>query len=202
MKTSAVPQGGTRLGLVAVAALAGAVLLATLFASPASAAAPVGKDGKIHACYRVKGKQKGALRVVAGNRCRRGERKVAWIAAGSVGTQGQPGPRGGSGPQGPAGPPGQGADPAVLEARIAALTLKVEGLEGLLAGITRNDLLGAIGGLASLDALCEQTALLTNQTNLLRGALAGLSLNGALTALGGLLNIPALPVALPVFDCP
>jgi hypothetical protein len=202
MKTSAVPQGGARLVLAAITALVGAVLLALVLAGSAAVAAPIAKDGKIHACYQVKGKRKGALRVVSGNRCRRGERKVAWIATGSVGAPGQQGARGGQGSQGPAGPPGAAADSGLLEARIAALTLKVEGLEGLLAGITRADLLGAIGGLASLDALCDQTAALTNQANLLRGAIAGLSLNNALTLLGGLLNIPALPVALPVFDCP
>ena len=178
MKTRAVLQGGTRLGLVAITALVGAVLTAMVFVGSASAAPPVGKDGKIHACYRAKGKQKGAMRIVSGNRCRRGERRVAWIAAGAAGTPGQPGARGGPGPQGPAGAP---ADPALLEARIAALTLKIDDLEGL---------------------LCDQTALLTDQTNLLRGAIGGLSLNNVLAVLGGLLNIPALPPVLPAFDCP
>lgn len=178
MKTSAVPQGGARLGLVAITALVGAVLTAMVLAGSASAAPPVGKDGKIHACYKAKGKRKGAMRIVSGNkRCRRGERRVAWIAAGAAGRPGQPGARGGSGPQGPAGAP---ADPALLEARIAALTLKIDDLEGL---------------------LCDQTALLTDQTNLLRGAIGGLSLNNVLSVLGGLLNIPALPPVLPAFDC-
>jgi hypothetical protein len=42
---------------------------------------PGGKNGTIQACYRVKGKPKGALRVVpAQQRCKRGERKVVWSA--------------------------------------------------------------------------------------------------------------------------
>jgi hypothetical protein len=172
MKTSEVPQGGTRLVLVAITALVGAVLAGLVLAGSASAATPIGKDGRIHACYKVKGKQKGTLRIANGKRCRRGERKVAWLAAGGV-----PGPAGAPGRPGATGPSGPAADPALLEARIAALTLR-------------------------LDSVCDQAALITQRANLLRGAILGLTLNGVLNALGGILNIPALPVALPDFACP
>jgi hypothetical protein len=198
MNTTAVPQAGARLVLVAITALVGVLLALTVAGSASAATKPIGKDGKIHACYRVKGKQKGALRLVGGNRCKRGERRVAWTTVGPAGT----GPGGTPGQPGTVGAPGSADKTPLLEARIASLTLKLEGLENLLQGIGRNDLLGAIGGLASLNALCAQTTALTNQANLLRGVIGGLSLNGALTVLGGLLNIPALPVALPAFACP
>ena len=61
-------------------------MLLACFGAVATAAPPVGKDGQIHACYRVKGKPKGSLRVVpsAKKRCKRGERKVTWSVTGST----------------------------------------------------------------------------------------------------------------------
>ncbi|HEY5051831.1 MAG TPA: hypothetical protein VII45_00305 [Solirubrobacterales bacterium] len=117
----------------------------------------IGKDGKIHACYRVKGKPKGNLRVVpsAKTRCKRGERKVAWVTAGSSsqsagGQQGSDGTSGGSGTSGSAGTQGtagaQGST-ATLSTQVGTLNLKLEGLENILKGVTNGDLTGALGKL-------------------------------------------------------
>lgn len=152
--------------LIALASLAAGALLLTCLADRAAARGPVGRDGKIHACYRVKGKPKGALRVVrsARARCRRGERKTSWSVAGSPAAASQ-------GAQGQAGASGSGdGDEAALKAQISALALRVEALESTLRGV------------------CEQTEELTSQSNALLGfidaldALDLLSLPGALPA--------------------
>lgn len=183
----------------------GAMLLLCLTASSAPGA--VGRDGKIHACYRVKGKPKGALRVVqsARTRCRRGERKAAWSVAGSSGIVNQ----GSQGAQGPAGSSGSaGADEAALKAQIGALASRVETLEGILQGITNGDLSGmlatldgvtnpqllnAIGSVALTEEVCAQTEELTGQSNALLGFIDALDA----------LNVLSLPAALPTFNaCP
>src|SRR5258708_733720 len=92
-----------------MSALAAAMLLVGL-CSTSYAASPVSKDGTIHACYKVKGKSKGTLRVVgAQKRCKRGERKVVWSASGQgsqSGGAGQNGQNGSSGGQGQTGTSG------------------------------------------------------------------------------------------------
>lgn len=206
-------------GLVTSRRLAGLALLATgvilLLCPGPPAQGAVGKDGQIHACYRVKGKPKGALRVVRSGkvRCRRGERKAAWSMTGAGGSVSQ----GGQGAQGPAGSNGSAADEAALKAQIGALSLRVEALEGVLQGITNGDLVGMLGVLQGLtnegltnavdsvpatEALCEQSEQLTDQVNLVADVVGGLGLNGILTGLGGLLVIPTLPAALAPFSCP
>src|SRR5215211_6348438 len=81
------------------------VLGALLMATPASGASLIAKDGKIHACYKAKGKGKGTLRVVrsAKVKCPKRWKKVAWYAAGSAGPQGEAGGPGGTGQPGSAG---------------------------------------------------------------------------------------------------
>ncbi len=167
----------SRPGLIAFASLAMGALLLLCLAGTATARGPVGKDGRIHACYRVKGKPKGALRVVRSSRahCRRGERKTSWIVAG-------PSAAGSQGGQGEAGASGADADEAALKAQIGALSLRVEALE------------------RTSEALCEQSEKLTEQVNLVAGVVAGLGLSPALEALG-LLEIPTLPAALAPFNC-
>src|SRR5262249_29186201 len=98
-----VSSATTRIPLAVVAAVA--ALAVSLALAGSAAAAPIGKDGKINACYRVKGKPKGTLRVVksARARCHRGERRVAWVLAGApgaAGAAGVPGDAGRSGSQG------------------------------------------------------------------------------------------------------
>ena len=192
--------------------LVGPVLLAMaamllICLGPTAAQGAVGQDGQIHACYRVKGKPKGVLRVVqsAKTRCRRGERKAAWSAAGSSGiaSQGAKGAQGQSGANGSA-----GDEAAALKAQVGALTLKIEALEGILKGITNGDLtgllatlngvtnsqlLGAIGAVPLVEEVCGQTEELTGRSNALLGLLDTLDV-------ADLLSIPAV---LPTFDvCP
>jgi hypothetical protein len=182
-----------------------AVLLVALVGT-AGAASPVGKDGKIHACYRVKGKSKGSIRVVpAAKRCRRGERKVVWSAAGPGGQSGQGSTGGQTGATGQAGTTGQqgqagaggSSNEAVLKTEIASLALKLDALEGVLGGITHNDLLnlqGTLSGLTNGELLSSVNAVkgLTNGELLDSvGAVKGLSsgdLTGAVDAVQGLTN--------------
>jgi len=169
-----------------VLALAVAFVLA--LGATAVAAPPVAKDGKIHACYRVKGKPKGAMRLVRGAkaRCRRGERKAAWAAAGAPGSSGAS---------------GASASSAQLEAKVAGLTARVESLEGILAGVTHAALLDALNSVAAVKSLCKQATVLTAQVNSLLGSLEGTALGGTIP-LGLVLAIPGLPGALPAYSCP
>jgi hypothetical protein len=188
--------------------------------STSFAASPVGKDGTIHACYKVKGKPKGTLRVVgAQKRCKRGERKVVWNASGQggqSGTAGQNGQGGSSGSQGQGGSDGtSSANEVALKTQIASLNVKIDGLEKILGGLTSGDLLGAVntvkgltntdltetvGSLPVINSLCDQNEKLTEQINLVANVVKGLGLSAALEAIG-LLKIPALPTALAPFGC-
>lgn len=222
MKTKAVPQAAPnrRFGFLSVfLSLALVGLVSAAFAGSAIAAPIVAKDGKVSACYRVKGKVKGAMRVVPANKkCRKGERKLAWNVAGSSTQNGAGGATGANGANGAADPAGAAtANEAALQAKIASLTVKVDGLEGILAGVTNGDLTGtvakltgisglelskAVGALPVVDSLCTQASTLTSQLNLVQGGLAGLGLNPVLTTLGGVLNIPTLPALLTAYTCP
>jgi hypothetical protein len=185
----------------------GALLLAGV--DGAAAQGPIGKDGQIHACYRVKGKPKGELRVVpsAKTHCRRGERKTSWSVASSAGSPAAN--AGGQGAQGQSGANGSaGSDDAALKAQVGALTLKVQGLEGILQGITNGDLTGvlatlngvtnpellnAIGSVPLVKEVCSQTEELTGRSNALLGLLDTLDA----------LNVLSLPAVLPTFNvCP
>lgn len=142
--------------------LAAAMLLVGLVGT-ASAVPLIGKDGKIHACYRVKGKPKGNLRVVpsAKARCKRGERKVAWTVAGTSnqgsagqqGASGASGTSGSSGSSGSAGAQGSNGAPgstATLSTEVASLNLKLEGIEDVLKGIDSGELTGALSKLEGI----------------------------------------------------
>jgi hypothetical protein len=157
----------------------------------ASAAPPIGKDGKIHACYRVKGKPKGSLRVVPGNRCKRGERKVVWSIAGSSGQGGANGQAEttGGGQQGQSGSSGtNGSNEAILKSEIAGLELKVAALEGLLQGVGKGDLNGLLGRVDGLEGVLDGV---TNS-----------DLTGALDTLEGVTNTELLDTvaSLPALD--
>lgn len=115
-----------------------------LLASTATATAiPLAKDGKVHACYRVKGKPKGAVRIVHGSRthCRRGERKIAWTRAAVPGAQGASGQQGAAGPS---------PNEAALKAEIATLRESVDALSARLL---------AVEGV--VEAVCSQVSILT-----------------------------------------
>jgi hypothetical protein len=183
-------------------ALLGALAALVLTSASASGASLVARDGKIHACYKAKGKGKGTLRVVrnAKVKCPKRWRKVAWSAAGPSGSQGGAGSPGAAGEAGGTGLPGlSGAAGTVvkgLEDKVTELLKKVESLEAILKGVTNAELLAAI---ANTKALCAQVSTLTDQLNLVEEALGGLSLN---TLLAVVLEIPVLPGSLPSFSCP
>jgi hypothetical protein len=193
----------TRFRLAPMAVLMAAAMLLVGLVSTASAAAPIGQDGTIHACYRVKGKPKGSLRVVpsAKKRCRRGERKVTWSVAGTSGQTGASGQsgtsgQGGAGQAGQTGATGSSGTEAVLQSKIANLTLKVEGLEGILNGISHSDLLGVLGTLNGVN----NTKLL-GAVNAVEG-LDNTKLTDAVDAVTGLDNTKLTEAvdSLPVID--
>jgi hypothetical protein len=174
-----------------------------LFGASASAAPAVAKDGKIHACYKAKGKGKGTLRLArnAKARCPKKWKKVAWYAAGPGASIGAPGATGPQGPQGERGVPGTAGNVVVedLEKQVNELLTKVQSLEGVLQGVTNTDLKEAIAAVPVVQALCTQTEALNDQTTALGTSLSGLStVLDTLTVLG----LPSIPTALPPFECP
>ena len=194
---------GGILGLLAMVLLLGA--------GTASAAPLVGKDGRIHACYKVKGKAKGTVRLVRGAkaRCPRGWKKAAWSAAGQAGTPGEPGNPGEKGSGGGGGQPGGKGDPgdlttgtkvASLETKVTELVSQVKSLEAILAGVTNAGLKEAIAKVPVVTALCGQAKALNEQTGELGSSLG--ALNTLLGALVPLFSPVALPPALPSFACP
>jgi hypothetical protein len=175
--------------------------------STASAAPPVAKDGRIYACYKVKGKAKGTLRLAGSSkaRCPRKWKKVSWYANGGPSVPGlvaPPGPAGPKGDTGSQGAPGTAGNVVVkqLEDKVTELLTKVESLEAVLKGVTNAELLNAIGLTPVVGALCAQTEDLNGQTTALGTTLG--SLNTVLdTLLLGFSPIE-VPTALPGFSCP
>jgi hypothetical protein len=182
-----------------------AVLGLTVLGSTASAASPIAKDGKIHACYKAKGKGKGTLRLVRNGktRCPRRWKKVAWQANGGS-VAGQPGPAGqtgATGAQGERGATGTAGNVVVegLESKVNELLTKVQSLEAVLKGITNTDLKNAIALGPVVASLCDQSAALTGQTTALGDTLG--SLNTVLnTVLVGFSPV-TVPSALSPFSC-
>lgn len=176
------------------------------FGSTASAASPIAKDGKIYACYKVKGKAKGTLRLArsAKARCPRKWKKVSWYANGSTGPGlvAPPGPAGPKGDTGAQGAPGTAGNVVVeqLEDKVSELLTKVESLEAVLKGVTNAELLNAIGLTPVVGALCEQTEDLNGQTTALGSTLS--SLNTVLSPLLLGFSPVTVPTALPAFSCP
>jgi hypothetical protein len=174
--------------------------------SPASAAGIVAKDGRIHACYKVKGKGKGTLRVVrnAKVRCPKKWKKAAWYAQGAPGAQGKggaPGGNGETGTNGSSGLPGTTGTVTVkaLEDKVTELLTKVQSLEAILKGIDNQQLKEAIAAVPVVGELCTQAKALTGKSGELGSALGGLStVLDTLT----LLTLPSIPTALLPFECP
>jgi hypothetical protein len=184
-----------------------------LTSSPASAGI-VAKDGKIHACYKVKGKGKGTLRVVrnAKVKCPKKWKKASWYASGPVGQQGASGSPGGNGETGTNGSSGLPGTPATatvvkgLEDKVTELLTKVQSLESILNGIGNTQLKEAIAGIAKTEALegvvgslCTQASALTEKSGELGTALGGLkTVLDTLTVLA----LPSIPTALSPYSCP
>lgn len=182
--------------LAAVCAVAGALLLSGVAAGEAHAGV-VGQSGKVTGCYVKKGKARGTLRVVpSGKRCRKGEKPLIWNAQGQAGQSGQQGQQGSSGTQG-----GSGQLDS-LTTQLTQLQSRVTQLEGVLAGITNGDLLGALGAVTDVNSLCTQMSTVVTQLNGVRTVLTGLNLSGGLLGLGlGGLVVPSIPSALTPFSC-
>lgn len=183
--------------------------------SPASAAGIVAKDGKIHACYKAKGKGKGTLRLVrsAKAKCPKRWKKVSWYASGPAGPQGEAGSPGGNGETGTNGSSGLPGTPATatvvkgLENKVTELLNKVTSLETVLNGINNQQLKETIAGIAKTEALesavgslCSQASALTEQSNEMGSAFE--ALNTTLDTLVALFNPVSLPAALPSYSCP
>jgi hypothetical protein len=182
--------------------------------SPASAAGIVAKDGKIHACYKAKGKGKGTLRVVrnAKVKCPKKWKKASWYASGPAGQQGASGSPGGNGETGTNGSSGLPGTPATatvvkgLEDKVTELLTKVQSLESILNGIGNTQLKEAIAGIAKTEALegvvgslCTQASALTEKSGELGTALGGLkTVLDTLTVLA----LPSIPTALSPYSCP
>jgi uncharacterized protein YoxC len=172
-----------RVGLITMMAALYALAFSTAGAGTA-AAQSFGKDGIIHACYKAKGKDKGALRVVptaSGCRKLRGWRPFSWSASsgrsGQNGSQGTAGEHGQQGPQGNPGPEGK------------------EGQQGT-AGQIEKSLTETIQKQTSqIDVLTEQVTDLTDEVLVMEGDLIDLSggladVEGNVTDLtGGLGNL-------------
>jgi len=184
------------------------LLSALLLAGDAAAATSPIKNGKINACYKVRGKAKGSMRLLAGKRhCKRGERKLSWSVAGTTGAQGATGAQGGQGSQGSTGPQGNpgakgesgsgGASTlANLESKVASLNVEVKALEDLLEGVSTGDLssvlskLNGITGTQLGDAVSSAPIVssLVPKVASVEGLLAGVGsgdLSGAVGKLSG-----------------
>lgn len=167
----------------------------------------------------TKGKKetRGLLRVVArASACkkRKGEKPLAWSVvgpAGQVGATGREGSGGDTGPQGPAGAPGARGEtgPQGVSGSVAALEKTVDETLAKQAQQISN-LAGTVTGLtsdfsaleATVGETCAGLEAVTGQTNLLRETVSGI--NTALVLVKALvpaINIPALPAALPEFEC-
>jgi hypothetical protein len=184
---------------LALCALAGALLLTWSMSGAAQAKSVVGPDGQIHGCYKKKGKQKGALRVVPPRKkCRKGEKRLAWNAQGQGGQPGQNGVPGGSG----------STSTKVLENRVTVLesqvsqltsqltqlTGQVATLQGILAGISHQDLTNA---LANVDSLCSEMSSVVDYARGVGDVLDALDVGLPLLNLGTL-----IPTALSAYACP
>src|SRR6185312_8794039 len=187
---------GSRIGTLVLAMLVAAALCVAAIAAEASGAL-VGKDGRVYACYKAKGKRKGAVRLVAKKaKCHKGEKKVSWGAT-VVGPSGENGSNGENGAGGEGGTGGEKGASSLggLEKQVQSLTSKITQLESVLKGISPGDLTGALSKLQGIsptqlqeavasvtkvNALCSQTKELTNQSNGLGAAIGGLKLIGEL----------------------
>lgn len=205
---------GSRIGTLALALLAAAALCAVVIAGGASGAL-VGKNGRVYACYKAKGKHKGAVRLVSKNgKCHKGEKKVSWSVTGPSGENGGNGENGSNGEGGAGGEKGAPSMQG-LEKQVQSLTSKLTSLESVLKGITNTELLGALGKLQGISGtglqeavakvpvvnqLCGQASLLTTQSNALGSALGGIELGGTIPLLLELIK-PLPPKPLETFSC-
>ncbi len=212
-------SSGRLRALVVVLLVAASICVVVV--AQAGGAKLVGKDGRVYACYKAKGKAKGAVRLVPKKgHCRKGEKKISWGVAGPAGENGQGGENGSNGTAGEGGSGGEkgGAGTQSLQKQVESLTSKLSSVEAILKGITNGDLTGilsklqgisptqlqeAVTSVGKVNELCSQTKALTSQSNALGSAIGGLQLLGNLPPLE-LKQSPTAPVPTPLstFSCP
>jgi hypothetical protein len=184
-------------------ALGAVLLLAAILAPAGHAASVVAPNGQISGCIAKKGKTKGTLRVVPPKaRCRRGEKRLSFAAQGQSGQTGQAGQGGSTGSQGSSGQTDSTLETRVtqLETQNTQLTNQVAGLlgqvgslQGVLSGLTHNDLLGAVTGVGQLQGVLSglsNTDLTGAVTNALK--LNGISATNLTDAIGAVPDVTAL----------
>lgn len=180
----------------AAAIAAFSVLFLSLSASSA-VGVQIGKNGVIHSCFKAKGKNKGALRVVPGKRsCRKlrgGWRPLSWSVSSSspITPALPPGPAGREGKEGPQGPAGQ-VDKSLIET-VKTQATEIEGLTSEVTDLT-NELLSLKG---TVGETCSQLTTVTEQSDKILSSLLG----STVAVLGNLLNVPSPPSPLGAFEC-
>ena len=85
-------------------------LVGVVGAGAFATAGVIGKDGEIQACY---SKKSGALKVMKGKKCKKGEKKITWAQEGPRGPQGEGGQAGSAGTNGTPGSNGV-AGPTII----------------------------------------------------------------------------------------
>ncbi len=181
----------------AVAAIAAFSVLFLSLSASSAAGAQIGKNGVIHSCFKAKGKNKGALRVVPGKRsCRRlhgSWRPLSWsMSSPSPATPALPvGPQGNPGQEGQAGAAGQ-VDKSLIET-VKNQATEIEGLTNKVTDLT-NELLSLK---STVGETCSQLTTVTEQSDKLLSSLLG----STVAVLGNLLNVPSPPSPLGTFEC-
>lgn len=198
-----------RIGLITVVAALSALVLSLVAVGTASAQS-FGKDGAIHACYKAKGKNRGALRLVPSARsCRklRGFRAVSWsAAAGGGAAQNDLQTATGGGERGPAGPQGnaesegkqgsQGLSGEVEQSLIETVQNQTQQIDNLTKEVT--DLGGEVLDLKdTVGETCDQLETVTKQSDEILDSLLGTTV----AIVGTLLNVPSPPDPLGTFEC-
>jgi hypothetical protein len=210
---------GSRLGALALASLAAAAICFAALVTDAGAAKLVGANGQVYACYKAKGKRKGAVHLVAKKgKCHKGEKKVSWNTVGPQGKSGESGENGSNGANGVGGESGANgaAGMQTMEKQVDQLTSKLTSLEGVLKGISNAELTGmlaklqgisptqlqeAVASVTKVNALCSQTSTLTSQADKLGETIGGLKLLNVLPGVELEKAVP-LPTPLSAFACP
>jgi hypothetical protein len=168
-----------------VTALVAALVATSMMASSATAASPIDPDGTVHACYKKRGKHKGAVRL--SRKCKRKEKAATWNQ--------------------PTDLTSIVGDIQDLQTTVNSLTSQVTTLQGILSGISNQDLTDVINGLpavqSTLDDVCDQLSTVTDQSNAISDVVdelltvdlpvLGISLDSLLTG--------SLPADLPAFAC-
>ncbi len=212
-----VGNSGSRLGALALALLAAAAICFAALVTDAGAVKLVGANGQVYACYKAKGKRKGAVHLVTKKgKCHKGEKKISWNSVGPQGKSGESGENGSNGEGGSAGEQGIAGTTQTLEKQVNQLTSKVTSLEGVLKGISNAELTGllaklqgispsqlqeAVASVTKVNALCSQTATLTSQADKLGETIGGLKLLNVLPGVELEKAVP-LPTPLSAFACP